>query len=40
MYTEKTTKLKAVNPLGTCRLASEGPFCRAQADKVLKAFTT
>lgn len=24
----------------TCLLASEGPFCRAQADKVLKAFTT
>lgn len=24
----------------TCLLASEGPFCRAQADKVLNAFTT
>lgn len=24
----------------TCLFASEGPFCRAQADKVLKAFTT
>ncbi len=36
----KISSTSQTNTFSTCRLASEGPFCRVQADKVLKAFTT
>lgn len=44
-YTFPTKRYKSdwkknITGTSTCLLASEGPFCRDQADRVLKAFTT